>query len=65
MVGESFAEHLQARLEKALQGRRGELHSGLAKAAHDEAAAERSLEKAMKMWSLDKDASHENGPKRL
>ena len=57
--GESFAEHLQARLEKALQGRKRESHSGLAKAAHDEAAGERSLEKVMKMWGLDKDALHD------
>ena len=57
--GASFAEDLRAGLEKALRGRRRESHSGLAKAAHDEAAAERSLEKVMKMWGMDKDALHD------
>src|SRR5436309_2735419 len=38
--GEGFSEKLEGYLERVMQGRRRESHSGEAKAAHDEAAAE-------------------------
>ncbi len=41
--GAGFLERLEGRLNGALEGRRRESHSGGAKAAHDEAAAERAL----------------------
>ena len=43
----SFLEKLEDRLAGALRGRRRESHSGPAKGAHDEAAAERSLNRGL------------------
>jgi hypothetical protein len=51
-----FGEQLQEQLEKALSGRQRESHSGEAKTAHDEAAAERELQRAFRALSLDKSA---------
>ncbi|MGD1085556.1 MAG: transposase [Verrucomicrobiota bacterium] len=50
--GKGFAEKLQARLEHALQGRKRESHSGAAKGAHDQAAAEEQLVRAMEILGL-------------
>jgi hypothetical protein len=50
--GESFLEKLTENLEKAAQGRRKESHSGGAKRAHDENAAERSLEQGLRELGL-------------
>ena len=50
--GESFAEKLEGYLEKAVGGRRRGSHSGRAKAAHDEAAAERQLRAGLKVLGL-------------
>ena len=46
-------EQLEAGLEKAATGRRRESHSGPAKAAHDEAAAEQHLEHALRALGLE------------
>ena len=51
--GESFAEKLKERLQEAVQGWRRESHSGPAKRAHDQAAAEQSLGKAMRVLNLE------------
>jgi hypothetical protein len=53
---ESFAEKLKEGLEKAVQGRRRESHSGPARVTHDQAAAEKILEPALKVLGLDKKA---------
>ncbi len=50
---ESFAEKLREGLKKAMQGRRRESHSGLAKVAHDRAAAEQRLKQALEILGLD------------
>ncbi len=52
--GGGFLEKLQDRLEGAVKGRR-ESHSGPAKAAHDEAAAERELRRASAALELGDD----------
>jgi len=52
--GESFAEKLKEGLQKAVQGRRRESHSGPAKVAHDQAAAEQRLEQALPALGLDR-----------
>jgi hypothetical protein len=52
--GESFAEKLKEGLQKAMQGRRRESHSGPAKVAHDRAAAEQSLDQAMQALGPDR-----------
>jgi hypothetical protein len=52
--GESFAEKLKLRLRKAAGGRRRESHSGPARLAHDQAAAERNLERALQVLEMDK-----------
>jgi REP-associated tyrosine transposase len=44
--GEGFLEKLQEHLERAVRGRRRESHSGPARRAHDESAAERELKRA-------------------
>jgi hypothetical protein len=49
-------EKLQEHLEKGMSGRRRESHSGEAKAAHDEAAAERELRRAFRVLGLDENA---------
>ncbi len=51
--GKGFVEKLQEHLEKGMSGRRRESHSGEAKAAHDEAAAERELRQAFRILGLD------------
>ena len=53
---EGFVEKLQAHLEKGLSGRRRESHSGEAKAAHDEAAAQRELQRVFRALGLDEGA---------
>jgi len=50
--GESFVEQLEERLEAAVSGRRRESHSGAAKAAHDEGAAERQLRRGLAALGL-------------
>jgi hypothetical protein len=45
--GASFLEKLELYWDGAIEGRRRESHSGQAKAAHDEAAAERALGQAL------------------
>ena len=57
--GESFAEKLKEGLQKAVQGRHRESHSGPAKEAHDHAAAEQSLEEALQALDLDGKALEE------
>ena len=57
--GESFAEKLREGLQKAVQGRRRESHSGPARVAHDQAAAEQSLEQALQALGLDGEALEE------
>jgi len=57
--GESFAEKLKERLQKAVQGRRRESHSGSAKVAHDQAAAELILEQALQVLGLDRKSLEE------
>jgi REP element-mobilizing transposase RayT len=54
--GNGFVEKLQEHLEKGMSGRRRESHSGEAKAAHDEAAAERELRRAFRVLGLDENA---------
>jgi hypothetical protein len=54
--GKGFAEKLQEHLEKGMCGRRRESHSGEAKVAHDEAAAERELQRAFRALGLDEGA---------
>jgi putative transposase len=51
--GQGFAEKLQDYLAKAMAGRRRESHSGPAKAAHGEAAAEAQLQRALPLLGLD------------
>jgi putative transposase len=51
---ESFVEKLEKYLDKALDGRRRESHSGQARAAHDQAAAEKALGQALKALGLEK-----------
>jgi REP element-mobilizing transposase RayT len=51
-----FAEKLQEQLDQVMKGRRRESHSGEAKAAHDEAAAERELQRAFRALGLDEGA---------
>ena len=50
---ESFLEKLEKYLDGAVEGRRRESHSGQAKAAHDEAAAEKALCQALKALGCD------------
>jgi REP element-mobilizing transposase RayT len=50
--GESFRDKLEGYLEGAVAGRRRESQSGPAKAAHDEAAAERALREALAVLGL-------------
>jgi REP element-mobilizing transposase RayT len=54
--GKGFAEKLQEQLEQVMKGRRRESHSGQAKAAHDESAAERELRRAFRALGLDEGA---------
>ena len=51
--GQAFREKLEDGLEESAKGRRRESHSGPAKAAHDEAAAERNLERALQALGWD------------
>jgi hypothetical protein len=51
--GESFGEKLKGALQNAVKGGRRESHSGPARAAHDQAAAERRLDQAMEILGLD------------
>jgi len=53
---ESFAERLKEALQSAVQGRRRESQSGPARLAHDQAAAEQGLEKAIKVLGLGKES---------
>ena|ERR1041385_1438062 len=53
------AEKLKEGLQKAVQGRRRESHSGPAKVAHDQAAAEQNLERAMRALGLDRTSLEE------
>ncbi len=50
--GEGFVGKLQEHLDGVMRGRRRESHSGEAKRAHDEAAAERELERAFRVLGL-------------
>jgi len=50
--GEKFREELVRRLESAVRGRQRGSHSGPARAAHDQAAAERSLAAGMRALGL-------------
>ena len=50
--GEGFFGQLRKRLEKAVRGRRRESHSGAARQAHDELAAEKMLETGLKALGL-------------
>lgn len=54
--GKGFGEKLQEHLEQVMKGRRRESHSGEAKTAHDEAAAERELQRAFRALGLDEGA---------
>ncbi len=49
---EGFAEKLKEHLVRVMKGRRRESHSGEAKAAHDEAVAERELQRAFRALGL-------------
>jgi REP element-mobilizing transposase RayT len=60
--GERFVEKLQTHLEQVMKGRRRESHSGEAKAAHDAAAAERELQRALRALGLN-EAGMERMPK--
>ena len=53
---EGFLEKLQVYLKKGMSGRRRESHSREAKAAHDEAAAERELQRALRALGMDEGA---------
>ena len=57
--GESFAESLKEGLQNTVQGRRRESHSGPAREAHDQAAAERKLDQAMEILGLDQESLKE------
>jgi putative transposase len=59
---EGFAEKLEEHLEQVMKGRRRESHSGEAKAAHDEAAAEQELQRAFRALGLN-EAALEQFPK--
>ncbi len=50
--GEGFAEKLRQGLERAVGGRRRESHSGPARRAHDEGAAEKILQQGMKLLGI-------------
>ena len=50
--GEGFLEKLEGYLEDAVHGRQRESHSGQAKAAHGEAAAEKALRDALSVLKL-------------
>ena len=50
--GESFLDKLRGYLDGAREGRRRESHSGQAKAAHDEVAAEKALQEALEYLGL-------------
>lgn len=54
--GDSFVTRLADGLEKAAQGRRRESHSGPAIRAHDEAAAEKTLIKAVRALGLNEES---------
>ena len=49
---EGYLEKLQKHLDQGMKGRQRESHSGEAKAAHDAAAAERELRRALRALSL-------------
>jgi len=53
--GEGFLEKLQEQVEQVMKGRRRESHSGEAKAAHDAAAAERELKRALRALGLNEE----------
>ena len=55
MGREGFLEKLQARLEGATRGQLRESHSGPARVAHDEAAAERDLQGILRLLELKDD----------
>ncbi len=50
--GESFLKKLEGYWDGAVEGRQRESHSGQAKSAHDEAAAEKALQQAMGVLGL-------------
>ncbi len=50
--GESFLSKLEGYLDRVMEGRRRESHSGEAKAAHDEAAGERDLKHGLGVLGL-------------
>jgi REP element-mobilizing transposase RayT len=50
--GETFLEKLEGLLGGAVEGRRRESHSGQARAAHDEAAAEKDLKRGLKALGI-------------
>ena len=52
MWGANFLHKLEKYLDGAVEGRRRESHSGRAKAAHDEAAAERALRVGLAVLKL-------------
>jgi hypothetical protein len=51
--GPTFAEKLAEKLQPAVQGRHRESHSGPARLAHDQAAAEQRLGQGMRVLGLD------------
>jgi hypothetical protein len=53
---EGFAKKLEEHLEKGMKGRRRESHSGEAKSAHDETAAEGELQRAFRALGLEEGA---------
>jgi putative transposase len=60
--GKGFVEKLQEHLEMVMHGRRRESYSGDTKTAHDEAAAERELQRAFRALGL-KEGEAEQMPK--
>ncbi len=50
--GEGFLEQLRQRLERAVGGRQRESHSGPARRAHDEKAAEEMLQRGLKLLGI-------------
>jgi REP element-mobilizing transposase RayT len=58
---EGFAAQLRRHLEQALKGRRRESHSGPARRAHDEQAAEAWLQKGLRLLGLKDVKSHPKG----
>jgi REP-associated tyrosine transposase len=52
---QSFREKLQEFMDRALQGKKRESHSGGAKAAHDQATAQRALQQGLEAFGVTED----------